>query len=132
MTTLGKMHGPSLPVRASIGLVGLIMLLVGAATWSLESEYGAGTTHSVEYSVGSIQVYEIDEQNPDAEGHPGKTLVFAGSQQEADAYLEKLARGGRNYVIPALIIGAGAVLLIGALLPTSTFAYWGRRLTRGS
>jgi len=90
---------------------------VGLAAWSLETEYGSGSNWATESSGGTTRLYAVDEQNPDAEGHPGTSLVLEGTQQEVDAYIANYEAEGRNYLVSGLLIGVGGLLLVSAVLP---------------
>ncbi len=114
------MWHPSVVMRIILAILGLIALFAGVAAWSLETEYGGDSTvGSMEFlSDGTVRVYDVDEQVTDAEGHPEKTLVFEGTQEEADAWVAQHQDQGRNYLIPAVIILLGVVLVGSALFPS--------------
>ena len=102
----------SMKSRVLIAVVGLLVAFVGWVAWSIEGEYGSGTPFVVEtHQDGSAIVYDVDEQ----EGT--RTPVFEGSQQEAVAFMERRRSEGENFLLPALIIVAGALLVVVALVP---------------
>lgn len=114
------MWRPSALPRIILGISGATALIVGTGLWGLETEYGGegGPGNEMEIlSDGKVKVYEIDEQQPDEEGHQLRVLVFVGTQDEFEASSAENADQGRNYLIPGLVIAVGAVLLIGAVLP---------------
>lgn len=125
------MWRPSVVMRVVLGILGLIALLVGVAAWGLETEYGGGSTvGSMEFLPDStVRVYNVDERVTDVEG-PAQVLVFEGTQEEADAWVAQQEGQGRNYLIPALIILLGVVLVGAAMVPSRPKSV-GTSLTRG-
>ncbi len=109
-----------LPIWGRLLLVvfGGVVVLAGVVGWALETEYGGSGPESVmEIDGDTVRIYEFDEQGPlDSEGHVVQVLVFEGSQAEADAITQTQAED-RNYLVPALIIAVGAVIVIVALIP---------------
>jgi hypothetical protein len=102
--------------RVAVGVLGGLVVLVGLGVWSLGSEYGSGLNFSTE-SDGTIhRVLEVNEQALETEDR--STVVFEGTEEEASAYIEQRRAEGTNLVIPGLIIGVGALLVIAALIPT--------------
>lgn len=102
--------------HVAVGVLGVLVVLVGLGVWSLESEYGSGLNFSV-VSEGTVhRVLEVDEQAPEPEDR--FTVVFEGTEEEASAYIEQRRAEGANFVIPGLIIGVGALLVIAALIPS--------------
>ena len=113
------MWHPSVVMRIILAILGVIALVVGVAAWSLETEYGGEGPGSMEMLPdGTVRVYDVDEQITDAEGHPAPVLVFEGTQEEADAWVEQRRSEGRSYLIPVLILSVGAVLGVGAVFPS--------------
>lgn len=105
--------------RIAFGVTGLLVGLCGLALWSLESEYGGNGVGGSETSNGVTRVFDIDEQAIDSEGRAVTTIVFEGTEAEANAYIEQRSKEGRNYVIPSLTLGFGVVLMVGAFLASS-------------
>ncbi len=109
-----------LPIWGRLLLVvfGSVVVLAGVVGWALETEYGgSGPESFMEIDGNTVRVYEFDEQGPlDSEGHVVRVLVFEGSQSEADEFTKTEAED-RNYLVPALIIAVGAVIVIAALIP---------------
>lgn len=105
----------SAAARIWFGVIGLAVAIVGLGAWSLETEYGGMSAGVMESSGGIVRVYDIDEESIDAEGRPRKTLVFEGSEEEALAFDEQRRSETRSYVVPGLIVGGGALIIIGAI-----------------
>ena len=103
--------------RMGIGLVGVLVILVGLAAWSLETEYGGNSVGGSETAGDVTRVFDIDEGSLDSEGHPVTTIVFEGTEAEAESFMKARWGEGRNYVYPAIVIGAGVLLLAGAFVP---------------
>lgn len=112
-----KWH-PTRSIRVLIGVLGVFAVLVGLALWSLETEYGGNGVGGSESFNGVTRVFDVDEQSVDAEGHPVTTIVFEGTEAEAQAFMEQRWNEGRNYAIPAVTIAIGAILVLGAFLPS--------------
>ena len=93
--------------RVALGVLGLVVVLVGLLTWSLESEYGSGLNFSMSNTAGGEWVVsEIDE-------HAGTSeVVFTGSQEEASAYTDQRRSDGVSLLLPGLMIGAGALMVV--------------------
>jgi len=102
--------------RVAVGVLGGLVVLVGLGVWSLESEYGSGLNFSTESDGTVHRVFEVDEQAPEPEDR--FTVVFEGTEEEALAYIEQRRADGTNLVFPGLIVGAGALMVIAALIPT--------------
>jgi len=101
--------------RLAVGVLGGLVVLVGLGVWSLESEYGSGLNFSTESDGTVHRVFEVDEQAPEPEHR--FTVVFEGTEEEALAYIEQRRAEGTNLVIPGLIIGVGALIVIAGLIP---------------
>ena len=101
--------------RVAVGVLGGLVVLVGLGVWSLGSEYGSALNFSTESDGTVHRVIEVDEQAPEPEDR--STVVFEGTEEEALAYIEQRRAEGTNLVIPGLIIGVGALIVIAALLP---------------
>lgn len=89
----------------------MVLALAGSVWWSLESVYGSGLDFEVEIADGAATVYELDE----TAGAP--TSVFEGTEEEAIAYIERRQGEGENLLFPGVVIGAGALLILMALIP---------------
>jgi hypothetical protein len=121
------MWHPKRSTRITLGVLGVLTVLVGTAAWSFETEYGGNGPGEIQHLAdGTERVYDVSEQEVDDHGHPVRTLVFEGTPAEVEAYIEQRRSEGRNYLIPSLIVAVGAVLIIGALLPAV-----GSRTTEG-
>jgi hypothetical protein len=104
-------------VRILLVLLGLFVVLVGFVVWAVEDEYGSGTNFLVEHREdGHAIVYAVDEPG-------GQAPVFEGTTSQAQAYVEQQQAGGKNFLVPGLIIAAGAILVVAAVL-------WPRRRRR--
>ena len=102
----------SMRYRGLIAVLGLVVAFVGLVAWSIEGEYGSGTNFLIQtHQGGPAIVYDVDEE----EGT--RTQVFEGSPREALAYMERRRSEGENFLIPTLVIAAGAVLVMLALVP---------------
>jgi hypothetical protein len=99
-----------------LACIGLVTAFAGFVAWGIEDEYGSGTNFLVEVEGEGPQahtiVYDLVEQPP------GRTIkVFEGTQEDAFTSMERRRSAGESFVVPALIIGFGAALLLAALLP---------------
>lgn len=103
--------------RIVMGGLGVLTVLVGLAAWSFETEYGGNAVGGSETSNGVTRVFDIDEQSVDAEGHPVTTIVFEGTEAEANAFIERRWSEGRNYAIPVVLMAVGGILFLGAVSP---------------
>ena len=102
----------SMRYQVLIAVLGLVVAFVGLVAWSIEGEYGSGTDFLVQtHQGGPAIVYEVDEEKGT------RTQVFEGPRREAQAYMERRRSEGENFLIPTLIIAAGAVLVVVALVP---------------
>jgi hypothetical protein len=103
-------------VRLLLACIGLVTAFVGYVAWGIEDEYGSGTNFSLEVDGEGPDahtiVYDVIEQPPG-----GRVKVFEGTQEDAFAYMDRRRSAGESFVVPGLIIGLGAVLLLAALLP---------------
>ena len=108
----------SIPKRIGIIVLGLLVGLIGLMAWGLEQEYGGGNNAgSMEIDGDVFTVYEVNEQIQDSEGHPMQVEVFSGTEEEAYAYVDSREQN-KNFVVPGLIIAAGAGLMLLALIPS--------------
>jgi hypothetical protein len=88
--------------RKALGVIGLVVIVIGLAAWSWQSTYGGTEFGGVEIGPdGAAQVY-----NPDGE------VVFEGTEEEAEAFIEDAQGGFGVFLVPGLIIGLGAALII--------------------
>lgn len=93
--------------RMLLVLVGLVVMFAGLVAWGVEDEYGSDTNFKIEIRPeGRAFVYDVDEQAQS--GSP----VFEGTAQEAAAYVDRRRAEGESFVVPALIVGAGATLVV--------------------
>lgn len=90
---------------ARIGLIalGIVVVFVGIVAWSIEDTYGHGLDFSTRPADGQVAVYEASA---------GEEPVFSGSPEEAFEYMDERRATGKSFVVPALIIAAGAILVI--------------------
>ncbi len=113
------MWRPRRSTRITMAILGVLTILAGSAAWSFETEYGGDGPGEIEHLAdGTERVYDINDQQVDDEGHQLRTLVFEGTPQEVEAYVEERRSEGRSYLIPGLMIAVGAVLLVGAVFPS--------------
>ena len=97
------------PVRVMLVVVGVVLVLAGLVAWGLEQEYG-GDPDRPEYVIA----HEA--------GRPVQVLgefgvVFEGTQEEVDAWLEE-QRGSRDFTVPILLIVGGAVVGVIGIAPS--------------
>lgn len=112
------MWRPKRSTRITLGMVGVLAVVVGMGAWSLETEYGGDGPGEIEHLAdGTERAYDINEREVDDDGHQLRTLVFEGTPEEVEAYVEQRRSEGRSYVIPGLIIGLGVVLILAAVFP---------------
>lgn len=97
--------------RVGVAIFGLMVVLVGLVVWDFTQEYGSGLNFAMEGAGDSVTVYEVDEQRG------VQTPVFQGSGVDALAFTERRRAEETSYLVPALIIGAGVVLVIVAFIP---------------
>ena len=96
------MQRPSTANRKALGVIGLVVIVIGLAAWSWQSTYGGTEFGGVEVSSdGAAQVYDPDGQ-----------VVFEGTEEEAAAFIEEGQGGFGVFLVPGLIIGLGAALII--------------------
>ena len=119
---IGSGAGEAIEARLRMLLVvfGGVVVLAGAVAWSVGITVGgAGLRPELitEIDGDTVRIYEFNEHGPfDNEGRPVQSLVFEGSQAEADAFMSEPQAEDRNYLVPALIIAVGAVIVIVALI----------------
>ncbi|MET0564947.1 MAG: hypothetical protein ABW021_00685 [Acidimicrobiia bacterium] len=84
-------------------MIGLVVIVIGLAAWSWQSTYGGTEFGGVEIGPdgAAAQVY-----NPEGE------VVFEGTEAEAEAFIEEAQGGFGVFLVPGLIIGLGAALII--------------------
>lgn len=97
------------PLRVVLGLVGVPLILAGLVGWALEQEYG-GDEDRKEYVTSQ-------EASGPVQVHGESGVVFEGTQEEVDAWLEE-QRGSRNFTAPFLLITGGAVLILAGVAPS--------------
>ena len=107
-------------LRMLLVVFGGVVVLAGAVAWSVGSPVGdSGLDPELitEIDGDTVRIYESNEHGPvDNERRPVQSLVFEGSQAEADAFMSEPQSEDRNYLVPALIIAVGAVIVIVALI----------------
>ena len=133
---LGEQRGRVRTMRLSKGgrvgllIVGLVVLLVGWFLWSIEAEYSALNFMTREVD-SEVQVWEneidwaqtnIWADNPEANtpevlAAAGGTLVFTGTQADADQYMTERHEGSKNYLVEGVLLAMGALLVVLSLIP---------------
>ena len=107
-------------LRMLLVVFGGVVVLAGVVGWSVENTSGGagpGPELITEIDGDTVRIYEFNEHGPlDNEGRPVQSLVFEGSQAEADAFMSEPQAEDRNYLVPALIMAVGAVIVIVALI----------------
>ena len=93
--------------RTGLVLLGVLVLLTGLFLWSIESEYGADLNYTIVIEDGTATV---------SEETAGEVAQF-DSNEEAVAYTEEKRAEGANYLLPGLVIAAGAALVVVGLIP---------------
>jgi len=112
-----------LPIWGRILLVvsGGVLVLAGALAWSVGEDIFGGSGFDPELITetdgDTVRIYEFYEHGLDREGQPVRSLVFEGSQEEADAFMAEPQAEDRNNQEPMLMIAVGAVTVIVALIP---------------
>jgi len=107
----GIMQRLSTANRKALGVIGLVVIVIGLAAWSWQSTYGGTEFGGVEIDPdGAAQVY-----NPDGQ------VVFEGTEEEAEAFIEEAQGGFGVFLVPGLIIGLGAALIILAVAAPATY-----------
>jgi hypothetical protein len=84
-------------------VVGLLPVLGGVFSWTIEDEYGSGLDFSTTPRDGQIAVYEAQA---------GEEPVFVGSRDEAFEYMEQRRAAGESSLLPGAIIATGAIVVI--------------------
>ena len=97
------------PLRAFLLLLGPALTFLGLVFWSLEETYG-GDEDRKEYITfhqagGPVQVLD------------GSQVVFEGTQEEVDAWLEA-ERGSRNFTVALVTMAVGALAILAAVAPS--------------
>lgn len=101
------------PIRATLVVAGILLVLVGMAGWAIETEYG-GDPNQPEYIIG------WDNEGGHAfvlEGEEGPLAYEATDLADAEAWIES-QRGSRDYLIPILLIVGGSILLVAGIAPS--------------
>ena len=93
-------------VRIALAVSGVLVLLLGLALWSTEAEYGSGLNYTIVVEGETATVFEETA---------GEVAQF-DSNEEAVAYTEEKRAEGANYLIPGLVIAAGAALIVVSLV----------------
>lgn len=112
------MWHPSRLMRVVLAVGGVLVVLVGLAAWSLETEYGGNGVIGSATSNGVTRVFDINEQSLDDEHQSVTTIVFQGTEAEARAFMDQRWNEGRNYTIPAIIIALGGLTILVAFVPS--------------
>lgn len=100
--------------RVGLVVVGLVVVFGGMVAWSFEDEYGSNTNFAVQGPPGgNVVVLAVDEQAGT------NTPVFEGPEEEGLAYIEQRRSVGKDFLVPGLVIAAGALLVLAALLARS-------------
>ncbi|REK25258.1 MAG: hypothetical protein DWQ40_00885 [Actinobacteria bacterium] len=103
--------------RLGLAAFGLFLLLVGMVTWSWVTEYGAGINWMVESADEGIErLYIVEERAADPNEPPATRLIFEGTPQEVFEFAEAYEAERRSYVVPAVILVAGALIVIVAIV----------------
>ena len=96
------MQRPANATRKALVAIGLVLVVIGLAGWAWQSTYGGTEFGGVEIGPdGAAQVYDHDGQ-----------VVFQGTEEEAEAFIEEAQGGFGVFLVPGLIIGLGAALII--------------------
>jgi hypothetical protein len=96
------MQRPVNATRKALVVIGLVLTVIGLAAWAWQSTYGGTEFGGVEIGRdGAAQVYDPDGQ-----------VVFEGTEEEAEAFIEEAQGGFGVFLVPGLIIGLGAALII--------------------
>ena len=91
--------------RKALTVIGLVVIIAGLAAWSWQDTYGGTEFGGVEIDAdGNAQVF-----NPDGQ------VVFEGTEGESEAFIEEAQSGLGVFLVPGLIIGLGAALIIWAV-----------------
>ena len=97
------------PLRVAAVLLGIPIFLLGMVAWSLEDTYG-GDDDRQEYVTS-------EEVAGPVRVHDQWGIVFEGTQEEVDAWLEA-ERGSRNYTVPHVMTSLGIVLVLVGVAPS--------------
>lgn len=98
--------------RIALMSVGALVLLFAYVAWAVEREYGSDTNFELETDeTGTTIVYDVDEQAGT------RTVVFEGSIEEAQAYVDDRREQGKSFVVPGSLLALGAALLLLGLRP---------------
>jgi hypothetical protein len=90
-------------VRIVLIVAGLVAVLGGVFAWTIEDEYGSGLDFSTRPRNGQTAVYETQT---------GEEPVFVGPRDEAFEYMEQRRSAGESFVLPGVIVAAGAIVVI--------------------
>jgi hypothetical protein len=100
------------PLRVALVFLGLFLIIIGTALWSLETEYG-GDSDRPEFVIG----HDSEPGAAFVYGEGGEVIYETSSIADAEAYVDGF-RGTRNYTVPILILGVGVLSLLVALVPS--------------
>jgi hypothetical protein len=100
--------------RIALAALGVVVVFIGLFAWSVEDSSGSGLNFATEPGAaeGVVTVYEVDEGVGG-----GDTPVFEGTRAAASEYMERRTSAGESFVIPGVIIGVGAALVLLAIAP---------------
>lgn len=91
--------------RKALGAIGVAVIVIGLAAWSWQGTYGGTEFSGVEIGPDrAAQVYDPDGR-----------VVFEGTEQEAELFIEEAQGGIGVFLVPGLIIALGAALVILAI-----------------
>jgi hypothetical protein len=109
----------STPKRVGIIVFGVVIGLAGITAWGLEQDAGGGwNAGSIEGEPGgAYTVYEVDENDQGGTEEPVRIVVFSGTEEDARAYFDSRSQK-KSFVVPGLMIAAGAALIIVAVVPS--------------
>ncbi len=97
------------PLRVTAFVVG-VLLVVGGLFWvSYVGEYGGGHNWMTEATDGQVQVYEVFEETGT------RTLVFTGTQAEADRWMDRQREAASDTTWPWATVGVGGLVLAGSV-----------------
>ena len=99
------MQGRSNANRKALAAIGVAVVVLGLAAWSWQGTYGGTEFGGVVVGPdGAAQVYD-----------PDGLVVFEGTEHEAEAFIEEAQGGIGVFLVPGLIIGLGAALVVLAI-----------------
>ncbi len=103
------MSAMAAPMRLALFIAGVLIVYGGLFWVSYVEEYGGGRNWMTETANGQVQVYEVNEDTG------SRTLVFTGTQAEADRWIDEQRQAATDTTWPWITVGVGGLVLAGSV-----------------